>query len=81
MWRLSKKASGIIVATTDVPGEFYKTGSSIQETNGAWEKIELNIEIPEGLSTDTLHIYLWNNLKDRELYFDDFIIYQVELKI
>lgn len=80
VWRLSKKASGIIVATTDIPGEFYKTGASIQETSGDWEKIELNVEIPEGLSTDTLHIYLWNNVKDRELYFDDFIIYQTEFK-
>ncbi len=80
IWRLSENASGIIVATTDIPGEFYKTGSSIQQTSGAWEKIELNVEIPGDLSTDTLHIYLWNNVKDKELYFDDFIIYQAEFK-
>ena len=80
VWRFSRKASGIIVATTDVTSEFYKTGASIQETRGDWERIELNVVVPESLLSDSLYIYVWNNLKESEVYFDDFIIRQTELK-
>ncbi len=79
VWRLSKEASGILVATTDVPGEYYKAGASIQDVNGEWEKIELNVRIPENVKSDTLHIYIWNNLKEIEVYFDDFSIRQIEV--
>ena len=79
VWRLSKKASGILVAATDAYGGFYKAGSSVRDVNGDWEKIELNVRIPGNLPSDTLLIYVWNNLKEKELYFDDFSIQQVEL--
>jgi hypothetical protein len=79
-WRLSKEASGIIVATTNVPGEYYRTGASIQDVKGEWELVELNLTIPEYIKSDTLHIYTWNNLLEKEVYFDDFTILQIELK-
>jgi len=80
VWRLSKEASGTLVATTDVPGEYYKAGASIQDVDGEWEKIELIVSIPENIKSDTLHIYIWNNLKERVVYFDDFSIRQIEVR-
>jgi hypothetical protein len=79
-WRLSKEASGIIVATTDVPGGYYRTGASIQDVKGEWELVELNVTIPEYIKSDTLHIYTWNKFLEKEVYFDDFTILQLELK-
>ncbi len=77
VWRNSSSASGVLVFSGK-GGGFYRAGGSIQETRGEWERIEYTLEIPQNFNSDTLKFYLWNQLQDTAVYFDEFVLQWLE---
>lgn len=76
--RHSSNNKAYIVASS-VSGGFYMRQNvpNWQTANNDWQKIELEIKIPENLNSD-LKIFLWNADQNKPSYFDDFTIMYME---
>lgn len=72
VYRYSKNRNlGFIVASSEDSKEFYIKGNNIsQEFDNGWDKIFLNIDIPEYMHNKRLKVYLWNS-DEQPVYFDD----------
>ena len=75
VWRFRNGNQSGIVFAADSIDKLYTLSSEVVEVTDYWDKIELNVIIPSGLSNQKFKIYLWKNDKTGPVYFDDLDIH------
>ena len=74
VWRKSKDGKGALVVTGDNTDIIYLvTTKPVEVSENGWEKLEIEVNTPPHVQSDTLITYVWNNGTD-SVFYDDFII-------
>lgn len=71
--KISADTSGWPFLVAAAGKQFWKGATEVVQTKKGWEKLEFKITIPDGVYTDPLVIYCWNNTKN-VVYFDNMTI-------
>lgn len=80
VWRLGEK--GMIVFSAKDSKVFYQAQRDVTEKDEfGWEKLVLDVTIPENFKEKELLVYVWNPNKDVPTFFDDLKIQYVEKNI
>ncbi|OFX44965.1 MAG: hypothetical protein A2046_14890 [Bacteroidetes bacterium GWA2_30_7] len=75
VWRKTNTKKGKLVVTAENVEEFnVSTGTAIEKNSEGWEKLYLEVVIPEKMKGKSIKVYVWNPDKNSEVYFDDLII-------
>lgn len=70
-WRKGGNGSSFLVAASSEPGAFYEQKCEYLKTDEkGWNKVILDITLPETFKTGKIKFYLWNSI-DNTTYFDD----------
>jgi hypothetical protein len=71
IWRTGSSENTYLAASAD---SFYEqSGTYIETDSKGWQKVFLEIKIPEGFKGNKLKVYLWNH-SSKPVWFDDFQI-------
>jgi len=74
VWRKTKDGKGVLVVAAKNAKDYYVATSAAVKSEGAWEKLELEVFVPPlDAGKNNFAIYAWNNGSDT-VYYDDFKI-------
>jgi len=72
VWRFSRIKKGVLVISTENPGKLYiQTDQIIDARSDGWEKLQLDLIVPQNIIDETLKIYVWNPDTSSVTFFDD----------
>lgn len=74
VWRKGDAENTFLVAAAENTSQLYLQSATCTEGKpDQWNRIQLDLTIPENLTTPLIKIYVWNN-SGKEVYFDDLSI-------
>jgi hypothetical protein len=74
VWRYINYSGATLVATVSDTKQLYYSQDEAIEKLGEWEKLQIDLLVPENIDNQDVKVYCWNSNINVPAYFDDFSI-------